>query len=184
MLTKAEQYFNTERPGFVWKAKVKMAPLIFLRGRDRYYQGKGNMLIKLMALFPVANESGDKIDQGALLRYLGEIVWFPTVVANKYIEWEAVDDNSARATMSYGDITASAVFKFNDKGQVVEYTCQRFMAGKKTKKTYQALLSDYEEYNGINIPAHGEAIWKLKEGDFSYYKFKIDDIKYNETSIY
>jgi hypothetical protein len=41
----AEQYNNVEAPAFIWRAKVKAAPLINLTGRDKYLNGKGEMLI-------------------------------------------------------------------------------------------------------------------------------------------
>ena len=44
---------------------------------------------------------GKEIDQGALLRYLGEIVWVPSAALSDYITWEEMDSTTARATMSY-----------------------------------------------------------------------------------
>src|SRR5687768_16300477 len=46
----AEQYFTIPTPGFLWLADVKVAPLVHLAGRDKYYQGHGHMLIKLFSL--------------------------------------------------------------------------------------------------------------------------------------
>jgi len=46
----AEQYFTTNKPGFIWKARIKAAPLIHIVGRDKYFNGKGHMQIKLLSL--------------------------------------------------------------------------------------------------------------------------------------
>lgn len=51
-----------------------MNPLLFFLGRDKFEAGRGDMLIQLNALFTVVNEQGEKIDEGALQRYLGEMV--------------------------------------------------------------------------------------------------------------
>ena len=184
MPTSAEQYFTIDEPGFIWKAKVKMAPFIFFRGLDKYYQGKGHMLIKLMSLVPVVNDKGPRMDQGTLLRYLGEMIWFPTAAVSDYIEWEEIDDNTARATMTYGDISKSAVFKFNEQGAPVEFICQRYMSSNDSIETYKAIVGSYKEFDGIKIPASGKAVWELDKGDFTYYEFAIEDVDYNKTALY
>ena len=104
MPVQAEQYFTTEEPSFIWKANIKMAPLFHIVGRDIYTEGKGNMLIKFLSLFNVANSKGKKINQGTLLRYLAEMVWFPTAVVNNFITWEEIDTKHAKATMTYKEV--------------------------------------------------------------------------------
>lgn len=183
----AEQYFTTDKPGFIWKTKVEMNPLIFLSGRDKYYQGRGQMLIKLMSLIPVVDYKSEEMDQGTLLRYLGETVWFPTGVLNDYIEWKEVDSNSARATMSYGGITASGVFHFNDKGQPTKFTCKRYYAGPDgnySLEDYVVAVDEYREMDGIMIPVKGRAMWELESGTFTYYKLEITEVEYNNPSLY
>jgi len=126
MPAEAEQYFTVDQPGFIWKAKVKMAPLLYFAERDKYEEGKGHMLIKLLSLVPVVDSRGKEIDQGTLLRYLAEIQWFPTAALSNYIKWEEIDSHSARATMSYGGITASGVFKFNEMGELISFNAKRY----------------------------------------------------------
>lgn len=184
MPAQAEQYFTVDNPGFIWKVKVKINSLLFLVGRDKYFKGKGNMLIKLLALINVANAEGKEIDQGTMLRYLGEIVWFPGAALNSYINWQAIDEHSARATMSYGEITASAVFRFDESGNVTEFSCKRYMTrnGHYSLEDYLAKLGTHKEFEGINIPTKGEASWRLADGDFTYYKLEIIDIEYNKPA--
>ena len=105
----ALQYFTVDPPGFVWQVRVKAAPLFWISGRDMYYDGKGSMKMKLLSFIRVVDALGPKLDQGAMLRYLSEVIWFPTAYLSDYITWEAVDANSAKATMSYGGVTASAI---------------------------------------------------------------------------
>jgi len=124
MPVEAEQYFTIDEPGFIWKARIKAAPLFYIVGRDKYYKGRGNMLIKVLSLIPVADSKGKEMDQGTLLRYLAETVWFPTAALSSYITWEEIDTNSAKATMSYGGITAFGVFTFNDKGEVINFVAK------------------------------------------------------------
>ena len=64
----AEQYYTTDPPGFVWTARLKAFPLLSIKGRDMYYEGKGNMLIKLPPFITIADAWGPEMDQGALSR--------------------------------------------------------------------------------------------------------------------
>jgi hypothetical protein len=59
---------------------MDMIPLIKIKGRDKSVEGKLNSLIN------VVNERGEKLDEGALQRYLAEIVWSPSFVISPLIE--------------------------------------------------------------------------------------------------
>jgi hypothetical protein len=103
----AEQYFTTDPPAFLWKACFRMAPLVRVVGRDRFRDGTASIQMRVLSLLPVANKTGDGLNQGGLLRYLGELQWFPAGALADYISWEPAGNDSARATMSYGGVTAS-----------------------------------------------------------------------------
>lgn len=186
MPTEAEQYFTINKPGFVWQARIKAATLIYIVGRDKYYEGKGNMLIKFLSLITVVDAKGKELDQGALLRYLAETIWFPSAALSDYIKWEEIDSNSAKATMSYGGITASGVFLFNEKHEVINFVTQRYMetSGQYSLETWSPIVKEYKDFNGIKIPSKVEVMWKLKTGDFKWYQLEITDIEYNKPLIY
>ncbi|WP_258360175.1 DUF6544 family protein [Moorella sulfitireducens] len=182
----AEQYFTVEKPGFIWKAKIKAAPLLHIAGRDKYQAGMGNMLIKALSLITVADASGEEIDQGTLLRYLAETVWFPTAALSSYITWEEIDANSAKVTMSYGGITASGIFTFNEKGEIINFVAKRYgeFDGQYRLETWSVPVQDYREFNGIKVPTRGQVIWKLESGDFNWYHFEVTEIEYNKPVVY
>lgn len=183
---KAEEYYTTDSPAFIWYTIMKAAPFLSITGRDMYYEGKGNMLIKLLSLITIANATGNEINQGTLLRFLNEIMWFPTAALNDYIKWDPIDSKSAKATMSYKDVTASAVFYFNEQGEFTNMIAERYMDidGQFSLEKWSTPISEYGEFNGIRIPIKGEAVWHLKSGDFSYIRLEITDIEYNNPSIY
>jgi hypothetical protein len=74
----AQQYFAVDRPGFVWRVRVRMWRVLPVVGRDTYLEGRGRMRIEAASLVPIVDGTGDKLDQGTLLRYLGETIWFPS----------------------------------------------------------------------------------------------------------
>ncbi|MBU7006914.1 DUF6544 family protein [Phosphitispora fastidiosa] len=183
MPAEAKQYFRVDEPGFIWTAKIRIAPAVYLAGRDKYYEGKGHMLIKLLSLIPIADSKGEEIDQGTLLRYMAEMPWFPTAALSNYIKWEEVDFNRARAIMSYGGVTASGVYEFNEKGEVVSFTANRYreVNGSFVLQDWGGLTREYREFNGIRIPNKTDVVWKPETGDFTWYKLEVTEIEYNGT---
>ncbi|MFN7117227.1 MAG: DUF6544 family protein [Saprospiraceae bacterium] len=181
MPVQAEQYFTTNPPAFVWTADVKMFALFHLAGIDVYHNGKGSMLIQALSLLPVVDAKGAETDQGTLLRYLGEICWFPTAALNDYITWEAIDSTSAKATMTYGGASASGTFYYNIDGDMIGFEADRYYGRKAgaTLERWHIENTAYGERAGIRIPVASEVTWKLKEGDFTWFKLMITDIEYN-----
>jgi len=185
MTVKAEQFSTVQEPGFVWLAKVQMAPMLFLRGRDKYENGKGEMLIQLLSTIPVVNAKGNAIDQGALVRYLAEIVWFPSAALTNYMKWEQISDTAAKATMSYKGLTGSGIFLFTSDGDWQSFEGLRYYDRKTgaTLETWhvEADPKSFKLFQGLRIPAKSSVTWKLKEGDFTWFEVEIVDVKFNEN---
>lgn len=180
----AEEYYTTDPPGFVWSVSMEMAPLLTIRGRDRYVEGTGDIDMRVLGTIPVARKRGGALDQGAMHRYLNEIMWFPTAAQSPYITWERIDTNSARATMSYGGVTASANFIFDEQGKLVTMTAQRNNDAKGQALPWFTPISDYGQFAGVRVPVAGEAIWRYDTGDFSYIRLRVTDLEYDQPAMY
>lgn len=181
----AIQYFTVDPPGFVWRVELTMMGLPIV-GRDKYADGHGSMRIVLAGLLPIVDASGEQIDQGTLLRYLGELVWFPSAALHPQIRWEPVDAHSARATFTHRGVQASAVFSFDDRGRFVGMTAQRFMGGGADAKQHPWVVSasEWQTFDGIQVPSRGEVTWKLPDGDFTYYRWQLSDLAINQPQLY
>lgn len=182
--SEAEQSFNTVQPQFTWRVKTSMFGLPVV-GRDDYINGEGKMLIKLAGLIPVVNLADHpKLSESTLQRFLGEIVWFPTAALKPYITWEAIDDLSARATMEYAGTKGSATFYFDEKGEPVRVLMPRYRDINDDVTTdWEARIKAVQKVNGIIIPVELEASWLTEDGGFTWYKFNVQDVKYNPCSI-
>lgn len=64
-----EQYFTTEKPGFIWKGTTSM----FVTS-DRYIDNMGGLTATLFSLINIVDVKGEKYNQGELLRWLSESV--------------------------------------------------------------------------------------------------------------
>jgi len=177
----ARQYITTVPPAFNWSVNLSMNSFIEVAGRDKFENGKGEMLIKIFSIFPVVDEkNNNKIDQAALQRYLAEIVWLPSAALSQYITWDEIDDNSARATMTYNGTQGSGVFYFDDNGYFQKFVTMRYRNPEDKEPTEWIVTSlKTESRNGILIPVECEATWKLASHNWTWLKIKITSIEYN-----
>lgn len=180
---KAKQYFTIEEPSFIWDVKTSMMGIPVI-GRDSFKNGRGAMTIKLVGLFPVVKVANSpKMNEATLQRYLGEIIWFPSAALRDYITWESIDDNTARATFTYGDSIGSAIFYFDGRGQLTKFTALRYRDEADLDPTeWVARVKGYENINDLNIPTQLEISWVLNGTPFTWYKFEIYDVCYNNSN--
>jgi hypothetical protein len=181
----AEQYFTIEPPAFNWSINTKMNSILSVVGRDKFEDGKGEMIIKLLSIIPVANAKNDeKINQATLQRYLAEIVWFPSASLSKAITWECIDDFSARAIMDYRGTKGSGEFHFDKEGNFEKFVAMRYRDSNDTEPAkWTVTATKTENRNGIKIPVECEASWELEGGKWTWLKLKITDIEYNVKEI-
>ncbi len=177
----AEQYFTIQPPAFNWNLNTQMNPLLRIVGQDKFENGKGEMLIKLLSLIKVADVKDDeKVNQATLQRYLAEMVWFPSAALSNYIHWESLNDNSARATMKYNGTEGAGIFHFDENGHFQKFEAMRFKDAKDKEPTkWTVIASKLEKQNGIIIPTECEAKWSLDNKEWTWLKLKIKDISYN-----
>lgn len=188
MTVKAKQSFSTGIPGFLWTAVVKPFPLLHLAGKDSYINARGHMLINFLSVIPVVNARGPQIDQGSLVRYLAEMVWFPFAAVSNYIKWEEVDALTVRGTITYGGISASALFRFNEEGDFISVEAKRYYSQKGHSTLEDWLVETepgaYREFEGIRVPDRLQVTWKLQSGRFTWFLLKITNIKYYQDRRY
>ena len=178
----ALQHFTTRPPGFVWEARIHMLPLLPVHVRDSYLGATGSMLGSIGGLVPVVDQRGTpELAQSALARWLGEAVWFPTaLLPGGGVEWEAVDDSTARATVSDGDVRVSAEFRFASTGEITRMTAMRYrdVGGTAVLTPFEGSYGRYERRAGVMLPAEAEVAWVLPEGRFPYWRGSLESVEY------
>ncbi len=180
-IAKAKQYSFTQTPAFIWSVDLSMMPLVSIRGRDKYVEGKGEMLIKINSLLNVVNERGHKLDEGTLQRFLGELVWMPSLALSPHIEWEDKDELSSKATIRYKGCTGSGIFYFNESGDFIKFVANRYRGNTENSRRIPWVLTveEYSFFEGIKIPSKMKATWKLDNEDWTWLDLEIIDLKFN-----
>lgn len=174
----------TRRPGFLWEARIAMAPGLPARVHDGYVDQTGILHASLVGLFTVAQQRGTaEIAEGEFTRFLAEAPWYPTVLLpSQGTRWEPVDDCSAMATCDDGAHSVSLLFRFGSDGLVasVHSPARGRSAGGRTMATpWTGHWSDYRRHDGVLIPCRGEACWDLPEGSHPYWRGRITQLRYH-----
>lgn len=177
-----EEYFTLSPPGFVWHGAIRLAPLLRVEARDCLISGRGNMLVKFNSIFTLADAGGPQIAQGAHARWLAEAVWFPLAFVGDGIQWEPIDNGSARVTLVQDGLPVSAVVEFDSEGKAVRVRGERYRAvegGTAVLTPWYGRCTDYRDFSGLRVPSSVEVAWGLSQGQFSYARFRVTELAYD-----
>jgi hypothetical protein len=180
----AVQQFAARPAGFVWDARIRMAPGLDFLVRDAFVDGTGSMYGTVMGVVPVVNVHGTPdIAAGALVRYLAEAVWMPTaLLPSQGVSWASLDDTSARATLTAGSTTVSLDFFFDADGLVERIYSPargRDVQGTSVPTPWEGRWLEHGERGGVRVPIRGEVAWILAEGRMPYWRGEIVGVTYD-----
>ena len=111
----------------------------------------------------------------------------PATLIDAAIQWEPIDDRSARATFTNAGHTIRAELSFNQAGELTNFWSEdRYQTsadGKTTTKLrWSTPLRAYRQFGPVRLASGGEARWHDANGNFEYIELTIDDVRYNLRS--
>jgi hypothetical protein len=185
---RGEEYFTADPPGFVWWGRVRIVPGVWIDARDRSVEGAGNMYVTAESTYTLANSVGPELDQGALLRLLGELTWFPTALLDdRYVTWSAVDDRHAKATLALNGREVTGLFQFGDDGLPAVFSGHRYRDtgnGVSTLTPFTGRSSDFRDAGGMLVPHEMVAAWHVDGREFPYARFLVERVEFDATAPY
>jgi hypothetical protein len=158
--------------------------MVSVVGRDQYRDGQASIQMRALSLVPVANKTGGGLNQGDLLRYLGELQWFPAGALADYVTWEPREADSAKATMRYGGVTASMTFVFGTEGRLLEERAVRYNDARGRNESWVNRNDADAEFGGLRVPAEGEARWEYDSGPSPYIRWRVTAVEQNQPARY
>jgi hypothetical protein len=177
------QFFTISPPAFIWWGRVRVAPGLWVDARDRAVDGVGNMLVRVESTVTIANSSGPQLDQGALLRLLGEMTWMPTAFLDRrYVRWSAVDDHRASATLSINGRDVTGVFDFDPDDLPTTFTAKRYRdvgGGQSVLTPFIGRSSDYRLVSGVLVPFRVVAAWVIEDQPIEYADFVVEELAFD-----
>lgn len=179
----ATQHVILQRPGFVWDARIRLAPGITAFVHDAYTAGEGTLHATLFGFLTVMKQpQTHELAESELMRFLAEGAWYPTIfLPGQGVQWETIDDTSARAILQDGAITLTMLFRFNKDDLIESIRVEargRIVSGTAIPTPWEGRWSNYELHHGIRIPTQGEVMWITPEGPKPYWCGHVTKVSY------
>jgi hypothetical protein len=179
----SEQMIVAQRPGFDWNGRIALMPGLTVHVHDAFVAGAGVLHASLFGLFNLADVRGTgDVAEGELMRFLAEAAWYPTaLLPSQGVRWEAVDDRSARATLTDGSLSVAMLFAFAESGLIATVRAEargRMVSGKVIGTPWEGRFWNYAERDGMRVPLVGEVAWLLADGPKPYWRGRIMRISY------
>ena len=155
-----------------------------MSARDKFESGQGHMSGKIAGLFTIFDIRGEKLDQGTMVRYLSEMIWFPSAFLGDNVAWKSVDHHSAEVNFSDRGKSVSEHMFFDEAGRITNFTAERYreIGGDFSRDPWSTPITRYGEHAGLNLPDAGQAMWNLPIGDLVYAELEITEIKYTTSA--
>ncbi len=167
----AEQTLEARKTGFVWHARVKMAPLVTGVVEDAFEDGHGRLDAKIWGVIPVAHARGIDIDRGEAQRYVAELPWCPAAIAhNPELHFEPTDERTVRVWA--GDDTAWVDLSFDAAGDI-ELATSTTRKRDGVAQPWAGRFFDYRDFGGIRAPSRAEVWWDPPQGRFTYFRAEV-----------
>lgn len=152
-------------------------------GYDYYQNGAGGMKGVIAKAITLFDQTGADMDKACLATFLAESMFAPSILLQDYISFEEINDFEVRATITYGGQTASGIFTFNERYEMISFTTNdRAATGTDRSMEYipwSALCKDYQlSENGMKYPTKFQAVWNYPDGDFIYFDGIISEVSY------
>jgi hypothetical protein len=183
---RATHLVTPEPPGFLWNARVEIAPLLHVRVRDALVLGRGSGEVALLSAFRVDGAEGTvEMNSGALHRFLAEAVWYPTaLLPSGRLTWRGVNDTAALATLTNSGVAISLEFRFNRAGEIVSiFTPARWgtFHGRYQQRAWEGHFRHYQARGDVVVPTEGEVGWYVGNELKLVWRGRITDVEYRTT---
>lgn len=182
----SEQVNNFEAPAryFFMRATVQGLPTT---GYHRFAGGHASMNVRVLSAIPVVQSKGSELDQAETVTFFNDLcIMAPAALIDKRIRWEEMDETTAKAYFTNGPITISALLLFNQKDELINFISDdryALTSGKLERHRFSTPISNYKWYGTYRLASKGEAVWHYPDGLFTYGKFELESIAYNEAAV-
>lgn len=182
------QRVTTRRPGFVWDARMAMAPGITVRAHDAYVAGEGILHPAVLGLVSLAGMRGSSPEPGSVahgefMRFVAEAAWYPTaLLPSQGARWTAVDEHSAQVALADGAVGTSLLLRFDPcTGLISSVRAEargRTVGEGVVMTPWEGRWSDYAQHAGLTVPMSGEVAWLTPDGRRTYWRGTVTALSY------
>ncbi len=165
--------------GLVWR--VKAGPM---NGSDGATPEASWTRFWLFGLIPVVRADGPDHRRSAFGRVVAEgAIWAPaSLLPGDFVHWEAVDENSARAIVAYGNFTQPVELTVDETGAPTQFVIPRWSNENPQNvfrvQPFGGYLSEFREFHGYMLPTRVEGGNLFGTPDyFPFFKATVTSVR-------
>lgn len=154
-----------------------------INGLHHFESGSASMVVKILDLIKVADNTGLEMDQSETVTYFNDLcVFAPGALLDADVVWEEIDEFSIKGTFTNEGVSVSADLYFDEEGKLINFISNdRYSInedGSLSLIPWSTPIECYEDFHGYRLVAKGQAIYHYPEGDFAYIEMRINDVVY------
>lgn len=174
------QTINQPRPfSFVWKARFKVMPGVWLIAEDGHNAERGWGGAKLWGIIPMGGRNSPEVLRMQVVRSLAELAWNPQFVLTvPGLEWKDTDDTTFEVRSVFEGQEVLVSFELNEENEIIRAFGKRHydVPDGFVEARWQYEFSDYGEYGGVHIPASAVARYEKPDGVWEYWRGRITSV--------
>ena len=168
--------------GFHWHSLWQRPDGRHVEVRDKYQRGRSHILARLDGREPLIDEEGDSADKADfLIRLFAEATQMPPyLLPSRYLRWEGVDEQHARAVLTDGSVRAEMVCRFAPTGALERCdSAQRRLRVSGPQGAYavpaawSVTRGDYRSFAGMRVPTSAVVSWTLAGQSWDQVTMKL-----------
>jgi len=138
-------------PDMLWAVRMESAVVTF-NALETYHNGRSKMKISLFGLIPTGEFDSPLFTRSELTHILAFAVFNPELFRCGCIDYKTVDDRHVEATIHDKNVTASALFTFNEAGDIVQVDSAdraRPVKGEAVRTDWRLSIGRYKSYKNV-----------------------------------
>lgn len=185
----AWQYNTRAELARIFRMRLRMGGVLPVVGHDTYVDGQGRMLVKVLDLFPVADEHGEELAVGELVTWLNDAALLaPSMLLGEGVVFTAVDERSFDVAVTDRGRTVQGRVYLDEAGLPVDFsTTDRFVQDSTapgepwTRCRWTTPVAGHLTVDGRTFARGGRAIWHLPAGPYCYaeLEFLAETLRYD-----
>ena len=179
---KASGVYRVAPLSFVWRAKFRMLPGVWIVAEDGHLGGQGWGGARLWGLIPMGKRTDPQVLTTQVVRNLGELPWLPSfVLADSTLRWIDAGETVFEVQGSAGDQDVKVRFEIDDHGDVIRARSPSRpydVPGGYAEAPWHYEFSDHREFSGVRIPAAAVATFEKEDGAGEYFRCSITSVTF------
>ena len=183
MDVRVEQYELFDDPTRVFFMRASRNGIAF-DALHVFTEGNATMRVRVASVIPIVDARGPQMNRSETVTYFNDMCLLaPSSLVDANVTWRTLDDHRLGATFTNAGITIGAEVSFDADGDLVDFLSrdrdQSADGVTFVNLPWSTPVRDYRDFGGLRIASHGEAVWHDPQGEFTYARFDLEELRVN-----